>query len=133
MNTQDLVIKKENFIETFFIGWITFLTTLKISFKQILLPIVGQIFGIFLISLAPILEYREMLDIRETPDGWLYITLSILGLMIFLYFIWRFFVVLGGINLLARDIYDNRAIANLNFYTSDILRKKWSYIRFLII
>ena len=43
------------------------------------------------------------------------------------------FVALAVVNLLARDIYDNRAIANLSFYTSDILRKKWSYIRFLVV
>ena len=49
-----------------------------------------------------------------------------------MYFLWRFFITLGGINLLARDIYDDRAIANLSFYTSDILRKKGGYLRFLI-
>ena len=132
MNTKDLVIKKENLLETFLIGLITFLSTLKISTKQIVLPILGQLFGVFLISLAPILEYREMLDITQNPDGWLYITLSVIGLGIFLFFLWKFFIVLAGVNLLARDIYDNRAIANLSFYTSDILRKKWSYLRFLI-
>ena len=122
MNTKELVIKKENIVNTFFIGWLSFLATLKISFKQIIIPAIGQLFGIFMISLAPILEYRAMIDIRSTPDGWLYIFLSLTGLAVFLYFLWRYFVVLAGVNLLARDIYDDRAIANLSFYISDITR-----------
>ena len=132
MDTKELVIKKENIFETFFLAWISFLATFKICFKHILIPIIGQLFGILMISLAPVLEYREMIDVTQTPDGWLYITLSILGTAIFIYFLWRFFVTLGGINLLARDIYDDRAIANLSFYISDILRKKGGFIRFLI-
>lgn len=132
METESLITKKENIFSTFFIGWLAFLSTIKICTKQIIISVFGQLFGILLISLAPILEYREMISVFETPDGWLYITLSLMGIGFFVYFLWRFFVVLAGVNLLARDIYDNRAIANLSFYTSDILRKKGSYIIFLI-
>lgn len=131
MDTSNFITKRENIFSTFFIGWLAFLSTLRISLKQLLSSVLGQLFGIFLISLAPILEYREMIDLFEAPDGWLYITISVTGVIFFLYYLWRFFVVLAGANLLARDIYDNRAIANLSFYTSDILRRKGSYIIFL--
>lgn len=137
MDTSELLIRrdgaKEGLFSTFFIGWGACLSTLRLYFKQTLFPVLGQLFGIFLISLAPILEYREFINIFETPDGWIYIGLSLSGIIFFVYFLWKFFVTLAGVNLLARDIYDNRAIANLSFYTSDIIRKKWSYIRFLIV
>lgn len=137
MDTSDLLIKKdgakEGLFSTFFMGWFAFLLTFILFFKQVVFSVIGQIFGIFLMSLAPILEYREFINIFETSDGWIYIGLSISGVIFFVYFLWRFFVSLAGVNLLARDIYDNRAIANLSFYTSDILRKKWSYIRFLVV
>ena len=132
MNTSDFVIKRENILSTFFVGWLAFLLTLRINFKHIIIPVIGQLFGILLISLAPILEFREMLPVFETPDGWVYVSLSVIGVIFFVYFLWRFFVALSGVNLLARDVYDNRAIANLSFYISEIQRKKWSYIRFLI-
>ena len=132
MNINELTIKKENVFSTFFTGWVAFLSTFKLSFKHIITPILGQLFGVLLISLVPILEYREMVNVTSTPDGWIYFALSLSGLIIFTYSLWKFFVLLCGVNLLARDIYDDRAIANISFYTSDVLRKKWSYIRFLI-
>lgn len=132
MNTNELAIKKENIFSTFLSGWSAFLTTLKLSFKHTIIPILGQLFGILLISLVPVLEYREMVNVSSTPDGWIYFALSLSGLIIFVYSLWKFFVLLCGVNLLARDIYDDRAIANISFYTSDVIRKKWSYLRFLI-
>ncbi len=131
MNINELTIKKENILSTFFSGWVAFLSTFKLSFKHTIIPVLGQLFGILLISLVPILEYREMVNVTSTPDGWIYFVLSLSGLIIFVYSLWKFFVLLCGANLLARDIYDERAIANISFYTSDVLRKKWSYIRFL--
>lgn len=131
MNTNELSIKKENIFSTFFTGWVAFLSTMKLSFKHIIMPVMGQLFGILLVSLVPVLEYREMVNVSSTPDGWIYFALSLSGLIIFVFSLWKFFVLLCGINLLARDIYDDRAIANISFYTSDVLRKKWSYIRFL--
>lgn len=130
-STNELSIKKENVFSTFFIGWVAYLSTFKLSFKQTIIPILGQLFGILLISLVPVLEYREMVSVKSTPDGWIYFALSISGGVIFIYSLWKFFVLLCGVNLLARDIYDDRAVANISFYTSDVLRKKWSYIRFL--
>ena len=131
MDTNDFAIKKENIFLTFLAGWSVFLSTIRLSFKHIIIPVAGELFGILLISLVPILEYREMINVKATPDGWIYFALSLSGLIIFIYSLWKFFVVLCGVNLLARDIYDDRAIANISFYTSDVLRKKWSYIRFL--
>ena len=131
MNTNELSIKKENIFSTFFTGWVAFLSTMKLSFKHIIMPVMGQLFGILLVSLVPVLEYREMVNVSSTPDGWIYFALSLSGLIIFVFSLWKFFVLLCGINLLARDIYDDRAIANISFYTSEKKKKKWSYIRFL--
>lgn len=132
MDTKDLAIRCENVFTTFLIGWQSFLMMFFTTFKATIKALLGQLFGILMVSLAPVLEYREMIDISETPDGWIYLFLSISGSVIFAYYLWKFFVVLGAVNLLARDIYENRAIANISFYTSDILRKKGSYFRFLI-
>ncbi len=132
MNNQEYLIKKENILSVFILGWMAFISTLKLSTKHILYPICGQLFGILLLSLTPILEYREMVSVTNTPDGWIYFLLSLSGAFIFTFSLWKFFVVLCATNLLARDIYDNRAIANLSFYISDVNRKKWSYFRFLL-
>ena len=132
MNNQEFIIKKENILSVFIIGWLAFLSTLKLSIKHIIFPVIGQLFGILLLALVPVLEYREMINVMNTPDGWIYFILSLAGAIILSFSIWKFFVVLCSTNLLARDIYDNRAIANLSFYISDVNRKKWSYFRFLI-
>ena len=132
MDTHNLVIKNENVFTTFFIGWQSFLIMFRTTFRATIRSLLGQLFGILMVSLAPILEFREMIDISSTPDGWLYILLSVFGIGIFVHFLWRFFLILAAVNLFARDIYDNRAIANLSFYISDVNRKKWSYFRFLM-
>ena len=90
MNNQEFIIKKENILSVFIIGWLAFLSTLKLSIKHIIFPVIGQLFGILLLALVPVLEYREMINVMNTPDGWIYFILSLAGAIILSFSIWKF-------------------------------------------